>query len=282
MSKPSQIYHPSVETSGSIGGTRTRPSLYDTKDEFIERISPVATAVIFFGNFSLEPQDASLSHQALFKLSFLYRHFLQHAGLRIVVNRHTAILSGKLSSRHLFTMADILARQITGIRQVKDETELASDAPDANQQAAALDSIQFLFAADQTLRTGVRASLVNGGVRLEGEVENSAQKLWAEQLAEAAGGQIESHLATTTFTPAPVLKLTEPAQLDDESLQALVLFRLGLVRETNNLSVKVKAVRGVVALQGKVGTEALRQRVENIARSTLGMRELRSTLSIAE
>ena len=44
---------------------------------------------------------------------------------------------------------------------------------------------------------------------------------------------------------------------------------------------KVKASRGVVTLQGKVRTEALRQRVENIARSTLGLRELRSSLSIA-
>jgi len=48
-----------------------------------------------------------------------------------------------------------------------------------------------------------------------------------------------------------------------------VLFRLRLVRETEHLPVRVKANRGVVAVQGKVRTEALRQRVENIARSTL-------------
>ena len=46
-------------------------------------------------------------------------------------------------------------------------------------------------------------------------------------------------------------------------LQALVLFRLRLVRETEHLPVRVKANRGIVALQGKVRTEALRQRVEN-------------------
>jgi len=77
------------------------------------------------------------------------------------------------------------------------------------------------------------------------------------------------------------LKLAEPPQLDDESLQALVLFRLSLVRETEHLPVKVKASRGVVTLQGRVATEALRQRAENIARSTLGIKELRSSLSIA-
>ena len=281
MSKSLIHYHPSVEISDSTGAARKRPSLYDTKDEFIERISPVACAVIFFGNFSLAPQDASLSHQALFKLSFLNRHFLQHGGLKISVHRQTALLSGTLTSRLLFTMADILAHQIDGIHLVKDETALVPSAAIADDLEAAVDAVQFLFATDQTLRTGVRASLENGRLTLEGEVENPAQKTWAEQLAETSAGKADSHLTLSTFTPAPALKLAEPPQLDDESLQALVLFRLRLVRETEHVTIKVKAVRGVVTLQGKVRTEALRQRVENIARSTLGMRELRSSLSIA-
>ena len=74
--------------------------------------------------------------------------------------------------------------------------------------------------------------------------------------------------------------MAEPPLLDDESLQALVLFRLRLVRETEHLPVRVKANRGIVVLSGKVRTEALRQRVENLSRSTLGLRELRSSLSI--
>jgi len=73
----------------------------------------------------------------------------------------------------------------------------------------------------------------------------------------------------------------KPAEVDDESLQAFVLIRLRLVRETEHLPLRVKANRGVLALQGKVRSEALRQRAENIARSTLGLRELRSTLTIA-
>ena len=68
--------------------------------------------------------------------------------------------------------------------------------------------------------------------------------------------------------------------VDDESLQALVLLRLRLVRETEHLHIRVKANRGVVTLQGKVRTEALRQRVENLTRSTIGLKELRSSLTI--
>jgi hyperosmotically inducible protein len=279
MSKPSRCYHPSLETSAVTGEpARTRPSLYHTKDAFIERISPVATAVIFFGTFSLAPQDTSLSHQALFKLSFLHRHFLQHGGLKIVVNRQTAVLSGTLTSRLVFTMAEILAGQIEGIRQVKDETEKTAAPSD---KEAALEAIQFLFATDQTLRTGIQASLCDGRLTLEGEITSPTQKLWAEQLAGATGHEIDSNLTPATFIPAPMLKVSEPPQLDDESLQALVLFRLRLVCETESLPVKVKASRGVVTLQGKVRTEALRQRAENIARSTLGIRELRSSLTIA-
>jgi hypothetical protein len=265
-----------VETSTGIG--RTRPSLYHTKDAFIERISPVATAVIFFGTFSLSPQNESLSQQALFKLSFLHRHFLQHGGLQISVKGRTATLFGDLSSRRLASLATILANQLEGIHQTKDETK--SPAPFSGDQAV-LEAVEFLFATDQTLRTGIRVALRDGRLVLEGEVTSLAQKAWAELLAKSVGLEVTSHLTEATFTPAPMLKVTEPPQVDDESLQALVLFRLSLVRETEALAIKVKASRGVVTLQGKIPTEALRQRAENIARSTLGIRELRSSLSIS-
>src|ERR1017187_9287027 len=109
MSKPSLRLHPSWESATSVGeSTPARHSLFDAKDDFIERIAPVGVAAIYFGSFSLSPQDAPLSRQALFKLSFLYRHFLQPGGLRVVVNRQTAILSGTVTNRALVTMADIL------------------------------------------------------------------------------------------------------------------------------------------------------------------------------
>jgi len=76
MSKPTLHRHPSLESSASAGeSTQLRASLFDTKDAFIERIAPVGVAAIYFGGFSLTPQDAPLSRQALFKLSFLHRHF---------------------------------------------------------------------------------------------------------------------------------------------------------------------------------------------------------------
>ena len=286
MSKPSLRLHPSLESTTSVGETGPlRHSLFDTKDDFIERIAPVGVAAIYFGSFSLSPQDAPLSRQALFKLSFLYRHFLQPGGIRIVVNRHTAVLSGTVAHRALVTMADILALQIDGIRQIQDET--VAPTVDASQPAgqgqrekeAICDSVQFLFATDQTLRSGVQVSLTGGYVSLQGEVSSIAQKNWAEQLTESAGAEAQSHLRVSDATTFPAA--AEPPPIDDDSLQALVLFRLRLVRETEHLPVKVKATRGVVAIQGKVRTEALRQRVENIARSTLGLRELRSSISIS-
>ena len=254
-----------------------RHSLFDTKDDFIQRIAPVGVAAIYFGSFSLSPQDAPLSRQALFKLSFLHRHFLQAAGLKIVVNKNTAVLSGTVTARAIVTMAEILAPQIEGITAVQDETQTVAHA----DKEAMREAVQFLFATDQTLRSGVQVSLIDGFLTLEGEVSSVAQKNWAEQLAEAAGGDVQSRLKVSDATTFAAPPATEPLVIDDESQQALVLFRLRLVRETEHLPVRVKAHRGVVAVQGKVRTEALRQRVENIARSTLGLKELRSTLSIA-
>jgi osmotically-inducible protein OsmY len=286
MSKPSLLFHPSLDSAASVGeSVPVRHSLFDSKDEFIERIAPVGVAAIYFGGFSLSPQDAPLSRQALFKLSFLHRHFLQPAGVKIVVNRQTAVLSGIVAARTLVTMADILAHQIDGITSTQDETQASPEdpshaVPGQRDKEAVREAVQFLFATDQTLRSGVQVSLSEGYLTLQGEVSSIAQKNWAEQLAEAAGGEVQSRLkvtdATTFATATP-----EPPLIDDESQETLILFRLRLVRETEHLPVRVKANRGVVAVQGKVRTEALRQRVENIARSTLGLRELRSTLSIS-
>lgn len=277
MPKPFLHRHPSLESSSSVGDTSVpalRHSLYDAKDEFTERIAPVAMAAIYFGSFTLAPQDAPLSRQALYKLSFLHRHFLQPGGLRITVDRHTAILSGTVTSRSIAMLANILALEIEGIRNVKDETS------SPKEDKTGREAVQFLFATDQTLRSGVQVHEHNGLLTLDGEIGSAAQKSWAEQLAEAAGAKVESKIRMGTYTPPPHSPASAPPQLDDESLQALVLFRLRLVRETEHLQLRVKATRGVVTLQGKVRTEALRQRAENIARSTLGLRELRSSLSI--
>jgi osmotically-inducible protein OsmY len=278
MSKPSVLRHPSLETStAAVSDTTTfRHSLFDTKDEFIERIAPVGVAAIYFGSFSLSPQDAPLSRQALFKLSFLHRHFLQPGGLRIVVNRQTAVLSGTVPTRALVTMADILARQIEGIVDVEDNTvghPIDSATLTASHESLR-ETVQFLYATDQTLRSGVQVRVTEGRLYLQGEVSSPAQKYWAEQLAETTGAEVHSALAVSTSTSFN--QLAEPPMLDDESLQALVLFRLRLVRETEHL-----ANRGVVTLSGKVRSEALRQRAENLSRSALGLRELRSSLSIA-
>jgi len=281
MPIPTLRLNPSLESTASVGETiQFRPSLYDNKDAFTERVAPIGMAAMYFGSFSLAPQDAALSRQALFKLTFVNRHFLQSAGLRILVRRQTAVLSGQVANSVLVTLSEILARQIEGINQVVNEIEAPIPAKSAKQRDAEMvrESVALLFATDQTLRTGVQIQIQEGRLKLEGQVASAAQKNWAEQLVQAAGGELDSKLK---IGASAVATATNPADVDDESLQALVLVRLRLVRETEHLPLRVKAHRGVLTLQGKVRTEALRQRTENLARSTLGLRELRSTLTIA-
>ncbi len=233
-------------------------------------------AAIYFGGFSFTPQDAALSRQALYKLSFLHRHYLQPAGLRVAVLRQTATLSGHVKSKLIAVMASILAQQIDGIALVKDETE-SPKAPH-NDLEIAREALQLMFATDQTLRCGLRVSVAEKQLILEGETTSPAQKAWAEQLTSILAGRVDSRVRTTSGTAAAP---ASPVDMDDESLQALALMRLRLARETEHLPLRVKASRGVITLQGKVRTEALRQRAENLVRSTLGLRELRSSIAIA-
>jgi osmotically-inducible protein OsmY len=275
MPYPPRRFSPSLEGSASVG--EFRPSLFDNKDEFIERVSPIGMAAIYFGSFSFAPQDAALSRQALFKLSFAHRGFLQPAGLRIAVERQTALISGTVPGSHLAVLAEILARQIEGIEDVKVSADNL-ETPARTEEESFREAAQLLFATDQTLRGGLQTSMADGQLVLEGETETPAQRNWAEQLAGSVGVRLTSRLGTADLA-AP--DAGRPPDVDDESLQAMVLFRLRLVRETEHLPIRVRALRGVVTLQGKVRTEALRQRVENLTRSTLGLREMRSSLSIA-
>jgi osmotically-inducible protein OsmY len=276
MPHPSIHLSPSLESSSSLNNyDGSRPSLFDSKDDFIARVAPIGMAAIYFGGFSLAPQDPALSRQALLKLSFAHRHFLHAAGIRFQVQRQAATISGSVTTRSLVTLAEILAQQIEGISAVKDETEAAvADQPVISSE---LESAQLLLATDQSLRSQVKVTEVAGVLHLSGFVGSDAQKSWAEQLVRAVGAEVTSELQVAPSIESAI----KTTPIDDESLQALVLYRLRLVRETEHLPVKVKANRGVVSLHGKVRTEALRQRAENIARATLGLRELRSSLTIA-
>ena len=275
MSHPHLLRHPSLESSSpqpSYDGHRA--SLFDAKDDFIARMGPIGMAAIYFGSFSLAPQDPALSRHALLKLSFVYRHFLQPAGVRYTVEDQTVTITGDLRSRFLAVLAEILARQIEGVASVKDETELAlEDRPAAPRS---LEAMHLLLATDQMLRAQVKVGEADGRLKLSGSVGSDAQKSWVEQLGRMVDTDMISELQVGgSETPA---KTTE---VDDESLQALVLFRLRLGRETEHLALQAIAQRGVVTLTGRVRTAELGQRVESLARATLGVTELRSSLTVA-
>jgi hypothetical protein len=71
MANPSRPRDP-LEKGPTVGeAVHIRPSLYDARDSFIDRVAPIGMAAIYFGSFSLAPQDAALSRQALFKLTLV-------------------------------------------------------------------------------------------------------------------------------------------------------------------------------------------------------------------
>jgi osmotically-inducible protein OsmY len=118
----------------------------------------------------------------------------------------------------------------------------------------------------------------NERVTMRGMADSEAQRAWMEQLAGMSGGGVESRLRVGPAVT--VLAETQAPAIDDESLQALVVFRLRLAGQGESRRLRIRAHHGVVTLQGKVNSEARRQRVENMARSTLGVRELRSSLTL--
>jgi len=89
--------------------------------------------------------------------------------------------------------------------------------PAHRDKEAIREAVQFLFATDQTLRSGVQVSLIDGALTLQGEISSVAQKNWAEQLAEAAGGEVHSRLKVSDATTFATAAAAEPLVIDDES-----------------------------------------------------------------
>ena len=120
---PLLLLHPSLESSSPQSQRRQPrgPPFSIRRTISLPGSGPIGVAAIYFGPFSLAPQDPALSRQALLKLSFAYRYYLQPAGIRYQVQRQTATISGSIKSTPLALCAEILAQQIEGIEQVKSE-----------------------------------------------------------------------------------------------------------------------------------------------------------------
>ncbi len=124
----------------------------------------------------------------------------------------------------------------------------------------------------------VRAS--DAGLRLEGAVANEIAANLATQLARlvASGGEVESALSLDAQMPKANSGLI--AEVQDRTTAARLQQRLRWQVSNIPMDVGVEVERGVVRLNGQVGTSATKDRIAAMAESTEGVSEVFNYISV--
>lgn len=257
------------------------------KDNFLMHLAPVSIGVFFFGNFQPNIEDKTQAQRALYKTSFLYRHFLQPGGLKAVIDEGCLTLSGKISSAAVSLMAQLLGAQIMGPIKIVDDTVCADESGrhvKTSEAAADLElraRLQLILATDAMLGSEeIEVSVSNGQAKVSGQVSSAEHKAWAETLLRSTAPQgkfsIQSSPRGKSVTPGARFTI------DDDSLQALALTRLKLIPGLSRLDMRVTAQRQVLSLSGHAPSAAEKTLAESIVKHTYGMRDFKSNLSVKQ
>lgn len=250
-----------------------RSSLYENRADFFARMSPIALSIFSFGTFAL---PSLVSDLALIRLSYAYRRFLQPGGLQMEISGGTAILKGRVKNRHLVSLAEMLAQQIGTVEEVRNETRPAESGPAKAAPPQGYQAVELLLATDRNLSQRVELVAEREQLVVRGGVREEAHRSWAEQLAATAKQQVGNEVRVKE-EPSGADRPAQ-ARVDDDSLTALVQLRLHLAGQPDLQGISVKSHAGVVSLEGRVEDEHSRRQAEALARTTLGLRELRSSL----
>ncbi len=121
----------------------------------------------------------------------------------------------------------------------------------------------------------------NAGLRLEGAVANEIEATLATQLARLiVGDDIEVESALRLETPMPEEKSGLIAKVQDRTTAARLQQRLRWQVRNIPLDVRAEVERGVVRLQGQVGSPATKDRMAAMAESTEGVNQVFNYISV--
>jgi len=193
-------------------------------------------------------------------------------------------LEGEVASEQTRQLAEEIARETTGARQVRNLLRVDSAVrPDAEAQRLALRmddlevkaAVQEALLADPELRdAGVSVHVDRGLVRLEGSVPGPEQRLRAELTVRSVPRVQAVDNALTMLEQAP------PADRDIKLAQA-VEFALYSTRAFDLESITISAYEGAVSLEGPVRSRAELLLAGRIAADVEGVESVANGLEVA-
>ncbi len=200
---------------------------------------------------------------------FRWEPGLEPSAIAVLVADGVATLSGSVRSYLEKVLALRAVQQVPGIQSAVDELVVELPATSERSDAELSDEVRRMLDWNLLVpRERVRATVLKGWVRLEGEVDLDCQRTAAEQQVERlVGVKGMTNLIRVGATPAG-------GPLKDRVGEALR--RVG----PSAKHVKVQTHGGTVVLHGHVRSLAERSEVERAVRAVPGVGEVRSELRI--
>jgi hyperosmotically inducible periplasmic protein len=197
-------------------------------------------------------------------------------------------LTGQVSSESTKTLAEEIARDTPGVREVKNE--IAVDrAAQPESESAHVDDLEIRAAVLEALTHSpelggkkIDVKVENRMVALSGSVETQAQRNGAEQVARAADGVAGvTNEITVTNPTAPSEPASNPPTDPNADLAKRVKFELYETGAFDTLTINVKAQDGNVTLTGTVRSRAEQVLATFVAQGSPGAKKVVNQLQVA-
>ena len=214
--------------------------------------------------------DADLTHSVNAELHADPRIGLEDVTFRVA--DHEVTLRGTVSTQYQRDLAEIDVRNVVGVVLVNNELKVVpAPRPDADVRK----DILHALASNAALHDqGVRATVENGVVTLEGQVYDWYDHADALQIARRTRGVRAVH---------DKLQVTLERHHTDDQLVKQIRSRLRMNYLTGNISddVTITVKAGIVTLSGTVHSHAQRRFAANVAFHTDGVWQVNDNLWIA-
>ncbi|RPJ80193.1 MAG: BON domain-containing protein, partial [Acidobacteria bacterium] len=193
-------------------------------------------------------------------------------------------LQGRVPSQESRRIAEQIARDTSGVKQVRNELAVSSEGGKPNQDVAQLGTrvsdlelrtrLEDTYEKEDSLKDDrIKTDVRDGVVSLEGEVDSSQEKQTAESRARDIGDvkDVRNHLR---------IRGREDGEQPRDELAKRVEFELYQSRAFDLTPIQVSSNQGVVILDGRVRSEAEKLLASKLAKDVDGVKSVRNNLSV--
>jgi len=194
-------------------------------------------------------------------------------------------LQGRVPSQESRRIAEQIARDTSGVKQVRNELAVSSEGGKPNQDVAQLGTrvsdlelrtrLEDTYEKEDSLKDDrIKTDVRDGVVSLEGEVDSSQEKQTAESRARDIGDvkDVRNHLR---------IRGREDGEQPRDELAKRVEFELYQSRAFDLTPIQVSSNQGVVILDGQVRSEAEKLLASKLAKDVDGVKSVRNNLSVS-